>query len=135
MGVGGAPLGGLYTDISEYAASATVERALTLGVNLFDTGPLYGSGKSESRLGRVLPKHDRNSLVISTKVGFSLVPENPAVDAKIFFPFDHPPPLRAACDYSYDGAMRSFEGSLRRLQLSRLTLCTFTSRTGFMTRR
>src|SRR5208283_5048032 len=125
------PLGGLYTDITEDAASATVERALALGINLFDTAPLYGSGKSESWLGRVMPRHERTSFAISTKVGFSLVPENPAVDGKIFFPFDNPPPLRPACDYSYDGAMRSIEESLKRLQLEHIDIVYIHEPDGF----
>jgi D-threo-aldose 1-dehydrogenase len=131
LGLGGAPLGGLYTDISENAASAAVERALALGINLFDTAPLYGSGKSESRYGRVLPRHQRSSFIISTKVGFSLVPENPAQDEDIFFPFENPPPLRPACDYSYDGAMRSLEESLKRLQLDRVDIMYIHDPVGF----
>ena len=130
LGIGGAPLGGLYSDISEDAASATVERALDLGVNLFDTAPLYGSGRSESRYGRVLPRHERSSFVISTKVGFALVPENPA-NEEVFFPFEKAPPQRPACDYSYDGAMRSFEESLKRFQLDHVDILYIHEPVGF----
>ena len=117
LGIGGCPLGGLYKDLSEEAATATVERALALGLNFFDTAPLYGAGKSESRLGRTLANHDRSTFVLATKVGFALVPIDPHANEEIFFPFENAPPLRPACDYSYDGAMRSFEGSLKRLHL------------------
>ena len=51
LGLGCASLGGLYGDISEEQATQVVQRALTLGLNLVDTAPLYGAGKSERRLG------------------------------------------------------------------------------------
>jgi D-threo-aldose 1-dehydrogenase len=131
LGIGGCPLGGLYTDISEGAAAATVECALKLGLNFFDTAPLYGAGKSESRLGCVLSKHKRNSFVIATKVGFSLVPIDPKSNEEIFFPFENAPPLRPACDYSFDGAMRSFEESLNRLHLDRIDVLHIHEPVGF----
>lgn len=120
LGVGGCPIGGLYVDMTEDAATRTIERAFALGLNFFDTAPLYGSGKSESRLGQVLFRHDRASFAIATKVGFALVPIDPNSNEEIFFPFQNAPPLRPACDYSYDGAMRSFEESLKRLHLDRV---------------
>ena len=52
LGFGGVPLGGLYKDVSEEEAGATVRRALELGIRYFDTAPIYGFGKSEIRLGR-----------------------------------------------------------------------------------
>lgn len=120
LGIGGCPIGGLYVDMTEDEATMTIERALALGLNFFDTAPLYGSGKSESRLGRVLLRHDRASFAIATKVGFALVPFDPNSNEEIFFPFQNAPPLRPACDYSYDGVMRSFEESLKRLHLDRV---------------
>jgi D-threo-aldose 1-dehydrogenase len=69
LGVGGAPLGGLYKEVSEETAVGVVERALELGVNLFDTAPVYGYGKSELRIGRVLSGRSRSSFVLATKVG------------------------------------------------------------------
>ena len=54
LGFGGVPLGGLYKDPSEDEAGATVRRAIELGINYFDTAPIYGFGKSETRLGREL---------------------------------------------------------------------------------
>lgn len=131
LGIGGAPLGGLYRDLSEDAAAATVERALTLGLNFFDTAPLYGAGKSESRLGRSLAKRDRPSFVVASKVGFALVPIDPGSNEEIFFPFENAPPLRPACDYSYDGAMRSFEGSLNRLHLEHIDVLHIHEPVGF----
>jgi D-threo-aldose 1-dehydrogenase len=120
LGFGGVPLGGLYKDVSEDEAGATVRRTLELGVNYFDTAPIYGFGKSEIRLGRELASCDRNTFVVATKVGYKLVPDDGGLDPKVFHRFDNVPPLRPIYDYSYDSIMRTFEGSLQRLNLSRV---------------
>ncbi|MCP5084297.1 MAG: aldo/keto reductase [Alphaproteobacteria bacterium] len=44
-----------------------VELALELGVNFFDTAPLYGNGRSETNLGRILADL-RPDIVLGTKV-------------------------------------------------------------------
>jgi aryl-alcohol dehydrogenase-like predicted oxidoreductase len=46
--------------------TALLERALELGVNLFDTAPAYGT--SESRMAGFVARH-RDEIVLSTKVG------------------------------------------------------------------
>jgi D-threo-aldose 1-dehydrogenase len=120
LGFGSVPLGGLYKDISEDEAGATVRRTLELGINYFDTAPIYGFGKSEIRLGRELAKRNRDSFIIATKVGYTLIPDQGERDPKVFHRFDNVPPLRPVYDYSYDGIMRTFEGSLQRLNLSRV---------------
>ena len=61
LGFGGVPLGGLYKDLSEDDADATVRRVLELGINYFDTAPIYGFGKGEIRLGRELARVSRES--------------------------------------------------------------------------
>jgi D-threo-aldose 1-dehydrogenase len=122
LGFGGVPLGGLYKDVSEEEAGATVRRALELGINYFDTAPIYGFGKSEIRLGKELSRCHRGSIVVATKVGYTLVPEGGGRDEKVFHRFDNVPPLRPIFDYSYDGIMRTFEGSLKRLNLSRVDI-------------
>jgi D-threo-aldose 1-dehydrogenase len=118
LGFGGVPLGGLYKDVSENEAEATVRRALDLGINYFDTAPIYGFGKSEIRLGRELAKCTRDSIVLATKVGYTLVADDGKPDEKVFHRFDNVPPLHPIFDYSYDGIMRTFAGSLERLNLS-----------------
>lgn len=131
LGFGCATLGGLYRDLSDEAAAATVHRALGLGLNFFDTAPLYGAGKSESRLGGVLSMCERTSFVLASKVGFALVPINPEATEDIFFPFENAPPLRPAPDYTYDGTMRSFEGSLKRLNIERIDILHIHEPVGF----
>ena len=121
LGLGGAALGGLFKDMSEENATRTVRRALELGTNLFDTAPLYGAGKSEFRLGRGLAGCDRDSYILASKVGYSLVPEEQG-SKEIYFPFENPPALRPVVDFSYDAVMRSFEGSLQRLGIGRIDI-------------
>lgn len=118
LGFGCVPLGGLYKDVAEDEASATVRRALDLGINYFDTAPIYGFGKAETRLGKELAHHNRPAFVVATKVGYTLVPDSGKGDEKVFHRFDNVPPLRPIFDYSYDGIMKTFDGSLQRLNLS-----------------
>ena len=122
LGFGAVPLGGLYKDVSEDEAGATVRRPLELGINYFDTAPISGRGKSEIRLGRELAGVIRDSIVVATKVGYTLVPEDGGRDSKVFHRFDNVPPLRPIFDYSYDGIMKTFEGSLQRLNHSRVDI-------------
>ena len=122
LGLGGTPLGGLYKDMTEDMATATIQRALELGINFFDTAPLYGCGKSELRLARGLSGVKRDSIIVATKVGYALVPEDRGLDEKVFFPFENPLPLRPVFDFGYDAVMRSFEQSLQRLNLERVDI-------------
>ncbi len=46
-----------------------IEQAIIGGIRTFDTGPSYGRGEAERRLGQVLQEADRKSLFISTKAG------------------------------------------------------------------
>jgi aryl-alcohol dehydrogenase-like predicted oxidoreductase len=70
-----------------------IERALDLGVNYIDTSRRYGSGISETYIGRVM-KRRRAEVYLATKTR----------------------------DRTYDGSMRSLEESLKALQTDRLDL-------------
>ncbi len=115
LGIGGGPLGGLFRHVPEEDALATVEHAWDLGVRFFDVAPLYGHGRSERLLGRVLRTKPRGAFVLSTKVGRLLRPAGSAptdfVDAD-----DREPVF----DYTADGVRRSLEESLERLGLDRV---------------
>ena len=74
MGMGGAPLGSL----DKVTASKTLEKAYESGINYFDTAPLYGAGNSEKLYGNFFPSIDRDSFVISSKVGRLILPEQEA---------------------------------------------------------
>jgi D-threo-aldose 1-dehydrogenase len=121
LGLGGAALGGLYGDISDAQAVAVVKRALDLGLNLLDTAPLYGYGKSELRLGKALKDVPRDSFVLATKVGRLLVAIEDG-DRSQDENWGNPPPVRPKFDFSRDGILRSFEESLKRLQQDRIDI-------------
>ena len=114
MGMGGAALGNLYEVVEEDGAAETIASAYAAGIRYFDTAPLYGYGRSENRLGLELSRYKRDELVISTKVGYSLVPRTEEEPPES--PFVNVPPLDKAFDFSRDAVLRSFEESLKRLQ-------------------
>jgi D-threo-aldose 1-dehydrogenase len=122
MGFGGAPLGELFTRVSEADAEATLAAAWQGGVRYYDTAPWYGRGQSEHRIGRFLYRQPRNEVLLSTKVGRVFrAPVNPvaALTGGVTgwaggLQFEH------RFDYSYDGIMRSYEDSLQRLGMTRV---------------
>jgi aryl-alcohol dehydrogenase-like predicted oxidoreductase len=88
----------------------SLERAIELGCTFFDTALAYGSGRSETLLGRVLARHRDRTLIVATKVPpmngrWPALPEYALGDV---FPADH---LR-----------RSTETSLRNLDLDAVDL-------------
>jgi len=56
-------------DRSEEQAVEMVQHALDRGITYFDTGDVYGHGRSEELLGRALSEH-RDEVTLSTKVGY-----------------------------------------------------------------
>jgi D-threo-aldose 1-dehydrogenase len=117
IGLGTAPLGGLFSPVSDADAEATIERAWSLGVRYFDTAPLYGFGLAERRLGNFLRQQERDSFAISTKVGRLL---RSAAAAAEDAHYKGTPAERPQFDFSYDGVMRSVDESLGRLGLDRV---------------
>ncbi len=118
IGLGSAPLGGLFTPVSDADAEATIARAWSAGIRFFDTAPLYGFGLAERRLGVFLRQQPRDSYVISTKVGRLL--RAPDADATEDEHYKGTPRERPVFDFSHDGVMRSVEESLARLGLDRV---------------
>jgi D-threo-aldose 1-dehydrogenase len=117
LGLGTAPLGGLYEALSDDEGHRVVEAAWDAGIRFFDTAPLYGSGLAEQRLGTVLRTKPRNEFVLMTKVGRVLRADAaPDPDQT----FKGIPPLNPVFDFSYDGVMRSVEESLTRLGMDRI---------------
>jgi D-threo-aldose 1-dehydrogenase len=119
LGFGGAPLGGLFTDVETRTAVQTVRSAYDLGIRFFDTAPLYGHGKSETFYGEALGGVPRDSFVLSTKVGRVLDPVERMDDTDIYVNL---PPLKAVFDFSRDGVLRSIEESLKRLNMDRIDI-------------
>ena len=115
LGLGGAPLGGLSDSEGARGAVDTVKHGYDLGIRFFDTAPLYGRGKSERFYGDALRDYDRDSFVLSSKVGRVLNPNGEGGGDRA-----EPPPYDVAFDFSRDGVLRSIEESLERLGLDRL---------------
>ena len=69
IGCGGCPLGGHgWGKVDEKELDNTVSTALDTGITLFDTADVYGLGRSEERLGKVL-KNRRSEVIVSSKFG------------------------------------------------------------------
>ncbi|MBM3599752.1 MAG: aldo/keto reductase [Alphaproteobacteria bacterium] len=118
LGFGGAPIGNLFAPVADGDAVRAIEASWRAGLRYFDTAPLYGHGLSEQRFGRALSGQVRSEFAMSTKVGRLLMP----VDTADGGAYVDVPAFQPTYDYSYDGAMRSFEASLERLRLDRIDL-------------
>ncbi|MDP6453143.1 MAG: aldo/keto reductase [SAR202 cluster bacterium] len=119
LGLGGAPLGGLFTDVEVPTALSTVAKGHEVGIRYFDTAPLYGHGKSETYVGQALQAFPRDQFVLSSKVGRVLDPVDRQPDTDTYVAL---PPFEAVFDYSRDGILRSLEESLQRLGLDRIDI-------------
>lgn len=89
-------------EVSDAQAIETVDTSFDVGINYIDTSPRYGVGRSEEFVGQVASRRNRDSFVLSTKVGRLLNP-----DAKGGWYWD----------FSATGVQRSLESSLERLHL------------------
>jgi len=92
------------TDSDE--ARATLERALELGVTLYDTADMYGMGENEKFLAPFLRAH-RDEVVLATKFAISADPQDPTKRI-----------IRNDPAYIRE----SVEGSLRRLGVDEIDL-------------
>lgn len=129
LGMGGAPLGGLFEAGSAASARATVDAAWHAGIRYFDTAPYYGYTLSEHRMGEALREQPRDSFVLETKVGRLLDPLPPQPSAthgggarKRGDAWASPLPFAPRYDYSGSGLRRSIEDSLQRLGTNRIDI-------------
>ena len=120
IGMGTAPLGGWPEVVHDKDASDTLETAWEQGIRYFDTAPLYGSGMAEIRVGNFLENKNRDDFIISTKVGRVIVDTDDSKASQKFL--GSPKNKDSKFDFSYDGAMQSFEDSLERLKLDRIDI-------------
>lgn len=104
IGFGAWEVGGQYGSFSEQEFADAVQRALDLGVTLFDTALAYGAGRSEALLGRALGRRRAEAIVV-TKGGLPTRPDG-----------KRPTDGRAA------SLMRDIDDSLRALQLDYVDL-------------
>ncbi|MBB6250909.1 aldo/keto reductase [Nitrospirillum iridis] len=122
LGFGAAAIGNLYQPVDDTVAHAAVTAAVAAGIRYIDTAPHYGFGLSESRLGAVLADLDpAEDLLLSTKVGRVLVPISGDGQGGRHG-FAAAAPYEPVFDYSYDGVMRSYTESRRRLGRDRIDL-------------
>ena len=133
LGLGTAPLGGLYAAVSLLDGEATVTNGISLGLRYFDTAPMYGLGKAEHVLGHALLKHaevdPKFEFVLSTKVGRLLVTNRPGRQLRETAPkndldsgWHGALQFREYFDYSYDAVMRSFDDSQHRLGMPKIDI-------------
>jgi D-threo-aldose 1-dehydrogenase len=127
LGLGTAPLSGmvlgdgLYGGTAHDEAVVVINRAQELGISYVDTAPLYGSGRAEARVGQsAYATADRDSFVISTKIGRVLNPEDGGMSAE-----DDPDgigDLVSVNTWTRDDVHRSIEDSLKRLNLDSIEI-------------
>ncbi len=116
LGLGGAPLGNLFSALDDAQADALLDAALASGCRSVDTAPHYGNGLSEHRIGRALRRCGQAFL--STKVGRLLRPDATAPSAQ--HGYVDVMPFAQRFDYSRAGTRRSVEDSLQRLGRARV---------------
>lgn len=92
-----------YGPADDKQSTATIHRAIELGVTHLDTATTYGGGHNETLLGHALAGR-RDAVVLATKFGIVRGPEGPGVDGR-------PEHARACC-----------ETSLARLQTDHIDL-------------
>ncbi|MBA3637318.1 MAG: aldo/keto reductase [Rubrobacteraceae bacterium] len=63
--------------VSEDDAYAALNRAIDLGVNFLDTADVYGDGRSEKLIGKLLKDRPNDEILVATKAGRRLDPHTP----------------------------------------------------------
>ena len=107
LGFGCGSIGGLLVRGDYPVMREVVSRAIELGIDYFDTAPIYGNGQSEVNLGAVL-RELKSDVLIGTKVRLK----------------------SEELDQIGDAVIRSVEGSLRRLGRASVDLIQLHNRIG-----
>jgi D-threo-aldose 1-dehydrogenase len=110
----------MYSAISDADAQELLREVHASGCVTFDTAPHYGNGRSEQRFGSLLAGVQRNSIVVSTKVGRLLTPDANA--PRNFGVYVDVLPNTQHFDYSARGVRRSIEDSLIRLGVAQIDI-------------
>jgi len=70
LGLGCMGMSWAYGPTDEAESLNVLQRALTLGINFWDTAEVYGPFKNEELLGKALKKNSRDKVIVATKFGF-----------------------------------------------------------------
>jgi aryl-alcohol dehydrogenase-like predicted oxidoreductase len=93
LGLGCMGMSQFYGPRDDAESTATLQRAIDVGLDFFDTADIYGSGHNEELVGKVLRKH-RNRVIIATKFGNLVLGDGTrAINGR-------PEYVRSACDAS-----------------------------------
>ncbi|MBP2474686.1 aryl-alcohol dehydrogenase-like predicted oxidoreductase [Crossiella equi] len=106
QGLGCMGMSAFYGATDDATSISVIHRALDLGVTLLDTADMYGPYTNEELLGRALKGH-RDRVVLATKFGIVLNPDNP-----------HERGVSGKPEY----VRRAAEASLRRLGVDHIDL-------------
>jgi aryl-alcohol dehydrogenase-like predicted oxidoreductase len=97
--------GWMWGGTDEQESIKTIHQALDLGINMIDTAPVYGFGKSEELVGKALQQYGhRDKIILATKVGLDWK------DGKVFR------------NSSKQRIMQEIDDSLKRLQTDYIDL-------------
>jgi aryl-alcohol dehydrogenase-like predicted oxidoreductase len=96
-------LGDGWGTVSEDDALGALNRAVDLGVNFLDTADVYGDGRSEKLIARLLKDRPNDEILVATKAGRRLDPHTPE-------------------GYDYDNLSAFVERSLNNLGVEALDL-------------
>ena len=95
--------GSEWGEVSDEDSCAALNRAIDLGVNFLDTADVYGDGRSEKLIGKLLAERPGVEIFVATKAGRRLDPH-------------------AADGYNYENISRFVERSLRNLGVEAIDL-------------